>query len=169
VAYKITATAVAVITRRRRDSTVELSRVGVALCVLHSQLFKNVGWLGSVGLLVRTSHLQWRTQDFRMGGVEVPQAPEGGEGGQWVSPSPLGEGSGLCPLPRKFFVFFVENTIFWRFLPRLFLKSYASGRGSNPLLGTPLRTCDREVASSTPAVALPGSLGQLNLPSLQGR
>jgi len=32
------------------------------------------------------------------------------------------------------------------------------------------RTCDREVASSTPAVALTtGSLGQLSLPSLRSR
>jgi len=45
------------------------------------------------------------------------------------------------PLNRKFFVFFVENTMFRRILKRLFLKSYANGRGSNPpnpLLGTPL-------------------------------
>jgi len=44
-------------------------------------------------------------------------------------------------LPRKFFVFFVENTTFWRILTCLFLTSYANGRGSNPpnpLLGTPL-------------------------------
>ena len=32
--------------------------------------------------------------------------------GEGVSPSPLGEGSGrgTWPFPRKFFVFFVENT-----------------------------------------------------------
>jgi len=29
-----------------------------------------------VGLLPSTAD-QWRTQDFRMGGVEVPQAPRG--------------------------------------------------------------------------------------------
>ena len=38
---------------------------------------------------------------------------------------------------------FVENAVFRRILTRLFLKSYANGRGSNPpalnaLLGTPL-------------------------------
>jgi len=38
------------------------------------------------------------------------------------SPSPLGKGLGRDP--RKFFVYFVENTIFWRILTRLFLKSY---------------------------------------------
>jgi len=38
-----------------------------------------------------------------MGGVEVPQAPRGWD---------IGEGPGRCPLLRKFFVFFVENTIF---------------------------------------------------------
>jgi len=31
------------------------------------------------------------------------------------------------------------------------------------------RTSDREIASSFPAGALPGSLGQLSLPSLRGR
>jgi len=44
--------------------------------------------------------------------------------------------------PQKVFRIFVENT-FWRILARLFLKSHANGRGSNPpnsLLGTPLHT-----------------------------
>jgi len=49
-----------------------------------------------------------------MGGVEVPPAPWGGRGIEW------GVGRGylhphwgrVCPLPRKFFVFFAENTIF---------------------------------------------------------
>jgi len=68
-----------------------------------------------------------------MGGVEVPQAPREMRRGGGVSPSPLGEGSGegLFPLSRKFFIFFVENTIFLRILTRLFLKSYANGRASN--------------------------------------
>ena len=56
---------------------------------------------------------QWRTQDFRMGGVGVLQAPrEVGHGEGY--PPPVGEGSGegaVLP-PQKFFVFFVENTIF---------------------------------------------------------
>jgi len=38
-------------------------------------------------------NMQWRAQDFRMGGVEVPQAPRVGRG-KGASPSPLGEGSG---------------------------------------------------------------------------
>jgi len=54
--------------------------------------------------------MQWRTQDFIMGGVEVPQAPRGMRHGGGVSPFPLGEwsGKGLC----VFVFFFVENTIF---------------------------------------------------------
>ena len=68
----------------------------------------------------------------------------GVENGEGYPPPYWGKGlgRGLCPLPRKFFVFFVENAIFWRILTHLFLKSYANGRGSNPpnpLLGTPLR------------------------------
>jgi len=50
-----------------------------------------------------------------MGGVEVPLAPrEWGVGRGYplpTTPSPLGEGSGEGA-DRKFFVFFVENTIF---------------------------------------------------------
>jgi len=46
-----------------------------------------------------------------MGGVEVLQAPRGGTWGGGI-PSPLREGSGEGAVPRKFFVFFVENTIF---------------------------------------------------------
>jgi len=46
--------------------------------------------------------IQWHTQDFRMGGVEVPQVPRG-----------VGMGSGGCVSPSAlFFVVFVENTIF---------------------------------------------------------
>jgi len=59
------------------------------------------------GTVIERVDKQWRTQDFRMGGVEVPQVPTGGE---WrVYPCPhWGKGLGreLCPLPRKFFVFF---------------------------------------------------------------
>jgi len=55
-------------------------------------------------------------------------------------PSPLREGSGEGAVPRKFFVFFVENTIFWRIVTHLFLKPYANERvlTPNPLLSTPL-------------------------------
>jgi len=42
-----------------------------------------------------------------MGGVEVPQALRGWGVGKGI-PFPLGEGSA----ERKFFVFFIENTIF---------------------------------------------------------
>ena len=38
-------------------------------------------------------HVQWRTEDFRMGGVEVPQKPRGVGRGEGVS-VPSGEGSG---------------------------------------------------------------------------
>ena len=57
---------------------------------------------------------QWRTQDFRMGGVEVPQAPKRVGSGEGYLPPHLrkGLGMGMYPLPIKFFVFFVENTIF---------------------------------------------------------
>jgi len=44
-----------------------------------------------------------------MGGVEVLQAPSGVGSSEGVSSSPFGK---LCPIPRKFFVFVVENTIF---------------------------------------------------------
>ena len=52
-----------------------------------------------------TTVKQWRTQDFRMGGVEVLQAPRGGIWGGGIH-SPLREGSGEGAVPRKFFVFF---------------------------------------------------------------
>jgi len=81
---------------------------------------------------------QWRTHDFGMGGVEVQQAPKGVGRGDGVSSSPLakGLGRGLCPLPKNFSIFFVENTLF-----RLFLKSYAKGKGSNPLTPSSVRHC----------------------------
>jgi len=71
--------------------------------------------------------------------------------GRGYPPPHWGEGSGegLCSLSRKFFIFFVENTIFLRILTRLFLKSYANGRGSNPpdpLLGTPLKIYSPDLA-----------------------
>jgi len=77
---------------------------------------------------------------------------EGVRRGDGLSTSPLEEGSeeGVCPLPRKFFVFVVENTIFRRILARLFLKSYANGWGYNPpnlLLGTPLVQSTKAVIS----------------------
>ena len=52
--------------------------------------------------------------------------------GRGIPPSPLGKGlgRGLCS-PENFSYFSVENTIFWCILTRLFLKSYANGRGSN--------------------------------------
>jgi len=46
-----------------------------------------------------------------MGGVEVPHAPRGVGNGEGVSPPHWGKGLG-SPLPRKFFVVFVVNTIF---------------------------------------------------------
>jgi len=56
--------------------------------------------------------VQWRTQDFRMGGVEMPQAPRGegnGEGHNMGRGIPLPTGGRVWkggPIPRKFFVFF---------------------------------------------------------------
>jgi len=58
---------------------------------------------------------QWRTQDFRMGGVEVPQALSGVGHGEGVSPSALGGrvwGGGCAPIPRKFFVFLLKIPYF---------------------------------------------------------
>jgi len=81
----------------------------------------------------------WCTQDFRTGGVEVPQAPSGVGVGRGYTPCWKGLGR-KCP---EKFSYFVENTIFWRFLTRLFLKSYANGRGSNPTL-TPFSVCHCE-------------------------
>ena len=53
-------------------------------------------------------------QAFRMGGVEAPQAPRSVGSGEGIPPPHWGKGlwRWLCPLPRKFFVFFVGNTIF---------------------------------------------------------
>jgi len=85
------------------------------------------------------------TQNFRMGAVEVPQAPKGVGCGEGVSPSTQGEGSGEgLSLPRKLFVLFflLKMLYFDAFLTRLFLKSYANGvevlTFLNPVLGTPL-------------------------------
>jgi len=48
-----------------------------------------------------------------MGGVGVPQAPMGWSVGRGHPPLYWGKGlgRGLCSLPRKFFVLFVEYTI----------------------------------------------------------
>jgi len=48
-------------------------------------------------------------------------------------------GRGLYP--EIFFVFVVENAIFGRILTILFLKPYANGRGSNPLIPFSVRHC----------------------------
>jgi len=58
--------------------------------------------------LLAFTAIQWRTQNFRMGGVDVLQ----GWAREGSIPLPIGEGFRDSPLPRKFFVFFVENTIF---------------------------------------------------------
>jgi len=57
---------------------------------------------------------QWRTQDFIMGGVEVPQAPRRVRREKGYPPPHWGKGlgRGLCPSPENFSYFFVENTIF---------------------------------------------------------
>ena len=52
---------------------------------------------------------QWRTQNFRMGEVEVPQAPKGTCGCGEEYPPPHCAPSAL---PYNFFCIFVENTIF---------------------------------------------------------
>jgi len=72
----------------------------------------------------------------------------GGKAWGGDTPSLLGEGSGkgaVPPpsLPPKLFVFFCWKHHFWRILPRLFLKSYANGRGSNPLTPSSVRHCLR--------------------------
>jgi len=57
---------------------------------------------------------QRRTQDFRMGGVEVPQAPRGMRRVGGGIPLPTGGRvwGGDVPPPQNFFVFFVENSLF---------------------------------------------------------
>jgi len=47
-----------------------------------------------------------------MGVVEVPQAPRRVWRGKGYPPPHWGKDLGRGALPRKFFVFFVENTIF---------------------------------------------------------
>jgi len=47
-----------------------------------------------------------------MKGVEVPQAPRGVGRGRGYTAGRVCVGGWLCPLSRKFFIFFVENTIF---------------------------------------------------------
>ena len=73
-------------------------------------------------------------QNGRGRGAAGSEGVRRGEGLFPRLPSPLGEvyEEGVCPFPRKFLYFFVENTIFWRILAHLFLKSYANGCGSHP-------------------------------------
>jgi len=96
-----------------------------------------------------------------MGGVEVPQAPRGWGVGERVSPPHWGKGlgRGLCSLPRKLFVLFVENTIFWCILTRLFLKSYANGSGSNLLNPSSVRHCLELPLSKTPNIVEVHNIG----------
>jgi len=106
--------------------------------------------------LLWASRAQWRTQNFRMGGVKVPQAPRGrgvGRGGN--TPSPLGKclargavppPGGCAPSPRKFFVFLLKIPYFDAFWHVYFLNHTSMGgvlTPRNPLLGTPLlvQTC----------------------------
>ena len=53
---------------------------------------------------------QWRTQDFRMGGVEVLHAPRGAWRGG--IPSPLREGSGERLSPENFSYFLLKILYF---------------------------------------------------------
>ena len=64
--------------------------------------------------------------------------------GQGVCPSPLREGSGegLCLLPGKFFVFLVENVIFWCILTRYFLNHKPMGGVLTPLTPFSVRHWD---------------------------
>ena len=80
-----------------------------------------------------------------MGGVEVPQAPRGIGRGEGASPPYWGKslGKGMCPLPRKFFVFLLNIHVpyfdaFWHvyLLKRTPMEGVLNP--SNPLLGTPL-------------------------------
>jgi len=61
-----------------------------------------------------TCFKQQRTHDFRMGGVEVPQAPTGWSVGRGI-PLPTDRevwGGGRGPSQNFFSVFCIENTIF---------------------------------------------------------
>ena len=66
---------------------------------------------------------------------------ESGGYGEGVFPLPTGGRvwGGGCPLTRKFSVFFVENTTFWRILTRLFLTSQANGGILTPLTTSSVR------------------------------
>ena len=55
---------------------------------------------------------QWRTQNFRMGGVKVTQAPGGVGRGILLPRWAKGLGRGLCPLSRKFCVFLLKIPYF---------------------------------------------------------
>jgi len=116
---------------RRQSSTVEVAVGEHVKRLVHwnlldvirpltSQLQSRLKRLHSCSLTVPRAvfnvvlHAQWRTQDFRMGGVEVPQAPRGWGMGRGYPPPYWGKGlgRGCAPSPEIFFVFFVENTIF---------------------------------------------------------
>ena len=77
---------------------------------------------------------QWRTQNFRMGGVEVPQASRGVENGERVSPSLLGA-------PENFSYFLLKIPYFDAFWHVYFLNHTPMGGvlSSNPLTPSSVR------------------------------
>ena len=96
-----------------------LPQAGLRTVVSHSSTHKKkvalsitVGRHNYAFVNYKYNYMQWRTQDFRMGGVEVMQAPRGVGCGEGVFPSSLGEGSGEGAVPRKFFVFLLKIPYF---------------------------------------------------------
>jgi len=56
--------------------------------------------------------LQWRTQNFRMGGVEVPQAPRGGGHGEGYPSPQWGKGLGRGLVQENFSYFLLKIPYF---------------------------------------------------------
>jgi len=73
------------------------------LTLIHIEL--HLPSMGAARIFCRGAEIEAPSGERRRREVEAPQAPRGVECGEGVSPSPLWEGSGLCPLPRKFLDF----------------------------------------------------------------
>ena len=84
---------------------------------------------------------QWRTQDFRMGGVEILQAPRGWDVGRGVYPPHWGKslGRGLSPEIFSYFLFIIPYfDAFWHVC---FLNNTPMGGVLTPLTPSSVRYC----------------------------